>query len=356
MRILHISRTMGQGGAEKVVYQICKDYNDDKLEMFIASTGGIYEKELAKIGIKHYYIPDLDSKNPIDIIKTLFVLKKIIKEEKIDIIHSHHRMAAFYSKILSLFNKKIKRVYTAHNIFHNKKNLLRFALSGSKIVACGDGVKRNLIQFYGIKEDNVKVIYNSIEKPQKINKPKDKFLEDRDNKILIGTVGRLAEQKGIDIFLLSIAEIIHKNKNVFAIIIGDGELSNSLKELAVKLKIENNVKFLGYRSDVIELISEMDFIVLASRWEGFPLTPIETFSVGKTIIASDIDGNNEIVKNEYNGLLFEKDNIDELEKQMNILINDTKKREKLGKNAEKKFEEKFSYKAFISNYINIYNK
>ena len=110
MRILHISRTMGQGGAEKVVYQICKDYNDDKLEMFIASTGGIYEKELAKIGIKHYYIPDLDSKNPIDIIKTLFVLKKIIKEEKIDIIHSHHRMAAFYSKILSLFNKKIKRL------------------------------------------------------------------------------------------------------------------------------------------------------------------------------------------------------------------------------------------------------
>ena len=356
MRILHISRTMGQGGAEKVVYQICKDSNDNNLEMFIASTGGIYEKELAKIGIKHYHIPDLDSKNPIDIIKTLFKLKKIIKEEKIDVIHSHHRMAAFYSKILSIFNKKIKRIYTAHNIFHNKRKLLKFALSGSEVVACGDGVKNNLVQFYGIKEEKINIIYNSIDRPQKINKPKDDLLKQRENKTLIATVGRLTEQKGIDIFVSAMAKIIHKNKNVFAIVIGDGELKENLKNLALKLGVEDNVKFLGYRSDVIELMSEMDFIVLASRWEGFPLTPIETFSVGKTIIVSNIDGNNEIVKNEYNGLLFEKDNIDELQEKINILINDVDKRKKLERNAEKTFEEKFSYKAFISNYIDVYNR
>lgn len=354
IKILHISRTMGQGGAEKVVYQICKDSNN--IEMVVASTGGIYEDELSKIGVKHYYIPDINSKNPIVLVKTFLKLQKIIKKEKITIIHSHHRMAAFYSKILSIFNGKIKRVYTAHNVFHNKKKLLKFSLSGSEIIAVGDGVKNNLVQFYGIEEEKIKVIYNSIEKLKEINKPKDEFLKNRDNKILVGTVGRLSEQKGMDVFISSIAELIHKNKNIFAIVIGDGELKEELKILSQKLNIEDNIVFLGYRSDVIELISVMDFIVLASRWEGFPLTPIETFSVGKTIIASDIDGNNEIVKNEYNGLLFEKDNIKELKDKMSVLIFDTKKRNDFEINAQKTFDEKFSYDAFINNYIKIYNK
>ena len=79
MKILHISRTMGQGGAEKVVYQICKDAND--IEMVVASTGGIYEEELSKIGVKHYFIPDINDKNPINLIKTFLKLKRIIKKE-----------------------------------------------------------------------------------------------------------------------------------------------------------------------------------------------------------------------------------------------------------------------------------
>ncbi len=354
MKILHISRTMGQGGAEKVVYQICKDCNN--IEMVIASTGGIYEDELSKIGIKHYCIPDINSKKPITLIRTFFMLNKIIKKEKITIIHSHHRMAAFYSKILNIFNKKIKRIYTAHNIFYNKKKLLRFSLRGSEIVAVGDAVKNNLVKFYKIKEERIKVIYNSIEKQKEIDRPKDDFLKNESNKILIGTIGRLTEQKGIDIFISAMSKIINKNKNIFAIVIGDGELMQELESLSQKLEIQDNVKFLGYRNDVMELISQMDFIVLASRWEGFPLTPIETFSMGKTIIASNIDGNNEIVKDEYNGLLFEKDNVSDLAEKINRLIYNTEIRNTLEKNAKKTFDEKFSYEIFIANYNDIYNK
>ncbi len=353
MKVLHISRTMGQGGAEKVVYQICKDVKG--IEMVIASTGGIYEEELQKMGVKHYAIPDIDSKKPIILIKTILKLRKIIKKEEITIIHSHHRMAAFYSKILTIFNKKIKRIYTAHNIFYNKKMLLKYALNGSTIVAVGDGVKKNLTQFYEIEEEKIKVIYNSVEELKEITKPTDDFLKNKSNKILIGTVGRLSVQKGIDVFISAIAKLIYKNKNVFAIIIGDGELNEELKKLSQSLNIEDNVNFLGYRSDVLELISQMDFIVLASRWEGFPLTPIETFSVGKTIIVSNIDGNSEIVIDEYNGLLFEKNNVNDLKDKMNMLIDNIEKRNILAQNAKKTFNEKFSYAAFIDKYIKIYS-
>ena len=351
MNILHISRTMGQGGAEKVVYQICKDKKVDN--MFIASTGGVYEDLLKKDNIKNYKIPDIDNKNPFLMIKTLFILNRIIKQEKIDIVHSHHRMAAFYSRILNIFNKKFKRVYTAHNVFFNRKKLLRFSLKESKIIAVGEGVKNNLINVYNIDKDNIEIIYNSIEVPKKINKPNDEIIKNKKNKIFIATIGRLSEQKGIDIFIKSLQPIISKNRNIYGIIIGDGELKNKMIDLAKELNIENNIIFLGYRKDVLELITCMDFIVLSSRWEGFPLTPIETFAMKKTIIVSNIDGNNEIVKNNYNGLLFEKDNIDDLTNKINKMLSIDKT--KLEENAYKDYTKKYSYNNFINKYYEMYN-
>ena len=353
MKILHISRTMGQGGAEKVVYQLCKDNKD--IEMIVASTGGIYEEELKNNKVKHYIIPDIDKKNPFLILKTLIILNNIVKKEKINIIHSHHRMAAFYSKIISLYNKKIKRVYTAHNVFYNKKQLLKFALKGSEIIAVGDGVKANLKNYFGIK-DNIETIYNSVEKKEKISKPTDIIFKNKEEKIYIGTIGRITEQKGMDIFIKALAELITKNKAIHGFIIGDGEDKEKLQNLVKDLNIEKNIIFLGYRKDVFDIANEMDFLVLSSRWEGFPLTPIEVFSIGKTIIATNIDGNNEIVNDKHNGLLFEKDNVTELKEKINYLIKEKKKRKELEKNALNTFESKFSYSIFIKKYHNLYKK
>ena len=91
MKILHISRTMGQGGAEKVVYQLCKDCN---IESFVASSGGAYVAQLKKIGIKHCKINDIANKNPFVFIYNLKILDKFVRQKGITIIHSHHHGAA----------------------------------------------------------------------------------------------------------------------------------------------------------------------------------------------------------------------------------------------------------------------
>lgn len=353
MNILHISRTMGQGGAEKVVYQICKEDYDNK--MFIASTGGAYVDMLKKEGVKHFIIPDINGKNPFQMIKTLIILIKIIKKNDIQIVHSHHRMAAFYSRIISIFNKKIKRVYTAHNVFYDKVKLTSFSLKGSQIVAVGNGVKKNLIDVYGIEPNTIEIIYNSIERPTEVSIPKDEFIKNKGNKVFIGTVGRISEQKGMDIFIKALANILKDRDDVYGFIIGDGEDKEKLIKQAKELNIENNVIFLGYRKDIFDLISAMDFIVLASRWEGFPLTPIETFSVGKTIIVSNIPGNNEIVEDNINGLFFEKDNVEDLVEKIRIMM-DSSKRSILEKNALKKYDTTYKYERFKEKYSELYSR
>ncbi len=126
--------------------------------------------------------------------------------------------------------------------------------------------------------------------------------------------------------------------------------------MSKELKIEDNIIFMGYRSDVLDIIKYLDFVVLSSRWEGFPLTPIEVFSQRKTLIASDIDGNNDIVINGYNGLLFEKDSIKDLSLRINDLIYNSKQVEFLEKNAYKDYQEKYSYSVFIKQYEDYYNR
>lgn len=350
INVLHVSRTMGQGGAEKIVFQLCKD--EESITSYVASCGGAYVDELRKRGIRHILIPDLERKNPASILKTVTVLYKAIKYNKIEVFHSHHRMAAFYGRLLQIVKPQLKHIYTAHNVFYGKKSLMRFALSKATIIACGNTVKRNLINEYGVNERRIKVIFNSIE-PQldEIGFNENSLLKEG---VLIGCIGRITRQKGFDIFIKAISMAITKNPNIRGVLIGDGEDREQIERLVDMLDIRQNIQFLGYRKDVISLISQLCFVVLPSRWEGFPLTPIEVFSAGKTIVCSDIENNLEIVRDGVNGLVFETENSDELADRILRLVDDSTLREKLEKQAFLDYQELYKYDLFIKKYSMVY--
>lgn len=352
--ILYFTRTMGIGGTEKVVMQLCRYFNNKFNKIIVCSNGGIHEYELQKLGIKHYKIDDIEDKNPIIIFKTLISLYKIIKNENIDIVHTHHRMAAFYSEILNkLMNFKF--IHTAHNTFHNKKTLTKFALNNAEIIAVGEKVKENLLELYELDTDQINVIYNGIEKytgeisvVPEIKKFKD------EGYFIVGNIGRLSKQKGMEYYIKAIPESIKKYQKIKFYIIGDGEDKLELIKLAKELGIENNVIFLGYRNDVINIIKQLDLIVLSSLWEGLPLTPIEAFSEGKTIIATDVDGTSEIVKDQYNGLLIVSKDSNEIAMNIIKIIDNKSLKDNLQKNAYKTYSQKFSIDIFNSSYEKYY--
>lgn len=351
MKILHISRSMGQGGAQKIVYQLCMD--NHSCEQVVISAGGYYVQELESIGIKHYIIPDMDKKNPILIFSTLKKIMTVVKKEKIDVIHTHHRMAAFYARIVSIMTKT-PTVYTSHSIFNDKKLLMKFSLKKSVIVAVGDGVKQNLINEYGIKENDIVVIKNTIvvQKSEYIDDYLTKMKSE--GKILIGIIGRLSQQKAIDIFLHCIKKCKESHPDIIAVVIGDGEKREELQILVKELDIVNDVYFMGYQKNVLDIIERLDFVVSTSQREGLPLNPIEVFSQGKTIIASNISGNNEVITDGVNGLLCEKDNIEEFAEKMHYLISHPDVRDRLEKNALNTYLKEYDYKLFIDKYMGIY--
>lgn len=344
--ILHISRTMDIGGAERIVYQLATDLKNEFSNVHVASTGGLWVSRLKESGVNHHKIADIDSKKPKVILSTLKSLHNIIKTNNINIIHTHHRMAAFYVRLLQHIHPNIKHIYTAHNVFKDKLFLYRYSLKDTHIIAVGNAVEDNLLHDVGVK--NVKVIYNGV----KLNKTSEKIEEIiAYNGIRMGCIARLSEQKGIKYLIESMGKL--RTQRIKLFIVGSGELQEQLMMQVNSLGLADKITFLGYRKDVVACMNSFDFMVSSSLYEGLALNVIEAFMVGKTIVATDIPGVNEIV-NEKNGILVPVKDSERLAEAIKLLASNSLLRKTLARHARKDYEERFSYPIFIDSYKRYY--
>lgn len=346
--ILHISRTMDIGGAERIVYQLSSDLKDEFDSVHVASTGGLWESELSAKGIQHHKILDIDSKNPLTVLKLLTSIRQIIKKNEITIVHTHHRMAAFYIRLLKLVHPKLIHVYTAHNVFKDKLSLYGFALKNAKSVAVGEAVNKNLKEDVDITDS--RVIYNGV-----VLKETDDQVDEiiSYSGIKLGCIARLSEQKGLTYLLDAMSLLTVKDIRLF--IVGDGELRNELENKVKELDLQDSVTFLGYRKDIVECINSFDFCVLPSVFEGFGLVAIEAFMNSKTLVATDIPGLNEVVTNK-NGILVPAKDPAALASAIDKLAMDATLRQELASQAKKDYENKFSYPLFLENYRELYRE
>ena len=346
--LLFFSRSTQHGGTENVILQLCEIFHTLVNKIVVVSADGFAVEKLKPFEIRHYTIPDIESKSPSTIITVSKALKEIVENEKITVIHTHHRMAAFYVRLLGLY-KYCYFINTSHNTFHNHRALTRFAYKKADLVACGEMVKKNLVEVFGL--GNVTVIHNAV-KPFDGNVIPDNELKKArgEGKLLVGNIGRLSEQKGMEYFIQAIPGVVEKHPEAYFYIIGSGEDEDKLKEMAKNLPLS----FMGYRTDIQNLMSQLDLIVLSSLWEGLPLTPIEAFSVGRTIVATGVDGTLEIVKNRKNGLIVEPRSGKQITDAINWLIENKDEIKRLEEEAGKTFQKKFSFERLRENYIEFY--
>ena len=351
--LLLFTRTMRTGGTENVVLQLCKIFQPLVGRVIVCSCGGVHVATLEKMGITHYEIPDIDNKSPKTILTVLKTVRRILREEKITVVHTHHRMAAFYTRLL--YNGKFTFFNTSHGVFFDKRILTRFAYKKANLIACGEMVAKNLREFYGLEK--VKTIRNAVEPfdGNLVLDPTIRSLREQGFSI-VGNVGRFSEEKGVSYFLRAIPTIKDAFPKARFLVVGDGPERDKLNALVSKLGIEEAVSFLGYRSDVQNVMSQMDFLVLPSLSEGLPLIPIEAFSVGKTIVATAVDGTVEIVKDGENGLLCPPANEKALAEKILWMLEHEEARETMAKNARTCYEKEFSFCRLSKSYVGYYEE
>lgn len=123
------------------------------------------------------------------------------------------------------------------------------------------------------------------------------------NAIVVGTVGRLAPQKGYHLLLAAIPHVLKAAPDTVFLIVGAGPLAEPLQAQAQALGIADRVIFTGPRSDVEELYAVMDYFVCSSLWEGLPTVVMESMAAGVPVVATGVAGNTELVTHEETGVL-----------------------------------------------------
>lgn len=356
--ILFFSRTMGMGGTSNVMLALCEILKPLVNKIVVCSRGGVMTEKLDEMGIQHYTIGDIGVKKPQTMLSILKKVKTIIRDEQITLVHTHHRMAALYTRLA--LGRKIGRIAflnTSHNTFSDNRPLTRFAYKKAGLIACGEMVKRNLVDFYGLPDSQVKVIHNAIRpfEGELIPDPTVTRLHD-EGCFVVANVGRLAEQKGMEYYIDSIPTVLESAPNTRFLVIGSGEDEEKLKIRVKEQQIEDYVHFMGYRTDVQNLLAQTDLVVLSSLWEGLPLTPIEAFSVGKTIVATAVDGTPEVVHDTENGLLIPARDAQAIAEKVCYMIAHPEERSAMEKGAKETFEKDFSFARFTERYVEYYKR
>ncbi|MGE5632134.1 MAG: glycosyltransferase, partial [Caulobacteraceae bacterium] len=283
--ILLTTMRLDIGGAETHIVELAKGLSREGLNVIVASTGGVYEKELQASGIKHYKVP-LDNKKPNNVIKAYYLLKNIIINEKIDLVHAHARIPGF---ICGLLHKKMgfPFVTTAHGTWKTGYGLRYITNWGQKTVAVSEDLRKYLLDNYKINDKDIKVTINGID-TEKFSPDTDysdiagKFNISRESKKIV-YISRFDSDRSyiINQLLDIIPDIAEKIEKLNVIMVGSGDILDTVKERAQEINRKtgcNTVIVTGSRTDTNK------FVALADLFIGFGRSSLEALSAGKPLI------------------------------------------------------------------------
>jgi glycosyltransferase involved in cell wall biosynthesis len=277
-------------------------------------------------------------------------LSKFVKEKNIDILHVHclSALSALTTSLTGRLTNKIILI-TIHGTFlkHYPEilpfpvNLLVYASEKTYIqhanyamILVEDAYTMEILLKLGVPKGKIEVLpYPGVDL-SKFKKTKSKKTSEE---IIIFHHGRLVKKRGIDYLINALPEVVKSFPNVKLVIAGDGPEKEKLTKLASHINVSKHVEFKGIvpHDKLADLIQQSDIIVIPSIIEGHSKSLLEAMAVGKTVIATNVGGIAEVVKDNENGLLVEPKNHDQISNAILKILKDKKLAEKLGRNALK---------------------
>lgn len=208
----------------------------------------------------------------------------------------------------------------------------------------GIPVDKTRVIFNGIKASKFRIPTSKEDLRAKLNVPVGKFV--------IGSIGRLTHQKGLDVLLAALGRL--DKLDFLCLIVGEGEDAEALKEAANRLNLSDRVIFTGFRSDVPEILGSLDLYVQPSRYEGMPLAVLEAMASALPIVASAVDGTQELIIDGQHGLLTVPDDPTGLMVAIRTLHDNQSLAARLGLAAQRRVLESFDESIIHEHWIELF--
>ena len=356
IKILHIIKSLGRGGAEMLLPQTLKLHNKEKFEFhyiyFLPWKDQMVE-EIKSFGGK---VTCFATSNNIKLLQQSGKIISYCKENQIDIIHCHLPWSGFLGRLV---HKKsgIPLVYTEHNIqerYHIATKVLNKITFNFQNVAIGvsqdvtRSIKENIhpkIPLETILNGvNTEFFQRDVEKGKAI---RNKYAIPQDA-VVVGNIAVFREQKGLPVWLKAFQKITREYPLVYGILVGAGPLEDEIKSLVKEMNLNKNLVLPGLQTDTVSYFSAMDIFMMSSNFEGLPIALLEAMSMECAVVSTKAGGVVEVIQHDKNGLLCETEHWECLADQVISLVQNKEKQQVFQRAARERVKKQFSLKTMVN--------
>ena len=308
-RVLHVIDSLDLGGAQVVLENLIKHGNCERFEFEAATMHGrgVYWDRLSTLGVPLHSL-SYHHKVPLYVPR----LAWLCLTRRYDVVHTHLLAANVIAKPVATFCGT--RVRINHDHCNDKLTDPRWWALGADrvtnrlsthVIAVSESTRDFVVQKEGVPPTRATTIHNGIDlekfrpRPEARSGARERWKLPADAFVIAG-IGRLTYQKNFALFLDIAAAICARHPKAIFVLVGTGEDEAALRAQAEKLGLGDRVRFLGYVPDMPALWPALDCLLLTSRYEGLPITILEAMACGAPIVASNLDGMLEILRDEVN--------------------------------------------------------
>lgn len=363
IKILHLIKALGRGGAEVLLPETLKLHNKEKFQFFYGYFLPFDDMEevIKKEGgeVIHF-----ESGGNVNMLLQGEKVLSFCKENQIDLIHSHLPLAGFVARYV-YSRTKIPVIYTEHNIqekYHIATKLVNKYTYNQQTLALGvsedvsSSIRKNINPRIPVKTILNGVNTRYYQKDRKAAAQLKAQLNIPPEAIVIGNIAVFREQKALPAWIKAFAEVSKNEPQVYGLLVGAGPQEEEVKKLIQDLGLVDKIKLPGLQEDTLPYFSAMDIFLLSSEFEGLPIALLEAMSMESAIVSTKAGGVVEAVRDNQESFLCDVGDYNCLAEKCLQLVRDEKLRVKLQSAARRRVENYFSLEVMVSKLESIYEE
>ena len=361
--VLHVIDSLPREGAEMVVHDLIQQGDGERFTFLVCALtrGGGVADMLRAIDVPVFI---LGRRSPYDL-KSFRKFLKLLKENRVDIIHTHLFSSHLWGGMAALLSPGRVLFRTEHNMSEWKNPVRRsidylLSLRTDRIVAVSEPVGRSLISRCRVGERKVRLIENGINL-ERLNGRFDQAGKLRELEIppggrVVGTAAALTPKKGHRYLLEAAGSILRHRKDVYFLLMGDGELREELRRSIRERGLDDRVLLLGSRSDALEIISLLDVFVLSSTREGLSIALLEAMALKRAVVVTAVGGSVGLIKDGSSGILVPPRDVPALAGAIERVLDDPGLQERLGRTAADDVLAGYDISTMVQSYQGLYRE